>query len=134
MSFEEVREALDSLYEGFERGILLQEFGTAKTPQENAHELLEGFKMDGELEKVPVRGKSSYKLKGKKIIALVDTLTEFSGELFGLPEEDKNVARTYLELYDRYFANGAKGPIPDEFLKRPDFLDAYNKKLEMLLN
>jgi len=125
MSYEEAKEALRNLYEIFDRGIELQKFGTAKDPKEDIKEQLEDLKIDGYLEEGSFEEKSSYALKLKKIFALIEALGEFSIELFGVPH-DENYDNTYMELNRSYLE---KKPISDDFLKRPDFLDVFRKKL-----
>ena len=127
MSVEDALEARNNLYGIFDRGIEIQQFGTAKDPKENAEEVLEDLAMDDYIKKVSIQENPSTP-KLQKVFALVEAMSELSEQ--GEPKDNSFIA-TYLELRRRYFD---KKSIPDDLLKSREFLDIFRKKLSRYQN
>jgi hypothetical protein len=131
MSYHEAKEALDSLYEIFFRDFFLQHVDTKTEIEKFTENEIKRMEKMGYLEEKQVKeGEIPVTEKYKRVLALVDALSEFSPELFGRHIKG-DVGMTFLELNDRYPPT-RNGELYD-FIKNPDFLKVFGEKLKQYL-
>jgi hypothetical protein len=125
MSYKKAKAILDDLYALFDRGELMQQFSDQIPAKDQAIETLEALKIDGYLD--PDKNKLPQALTPKfgYIFALMDALNEFSQQLFH--KKFTNGFQVYLEIKHEYLQNKM---IPDDFLKRKEFLRILKKKMK----
>jgi hypothetical protein len=124
MSYEKAREALEGLYESFDRGLFFDSLPLTKTKKA----VREGV-ADLVLDDLLTKDRRETQ-KVIRIFALVEALREFSYQIFG--NSCENFFDTYGKLRILYLKGGLESKrILDNFIKKSDFLEVFEKKLSV---
>jgi hypothetical protein len=103
----------------------MQQFSDKIPAKQQAVETLEVLKIDGYLDPDKTTLPQALTQKFGYIFALIDALNKFSQQLFH--KEFTDAFQVYLEIKREYLQNKL---IPDDFLKRKDFLRILKKKMK----